>query len=1124
MSWWKRDPVVEPQQQASGPGAMGFLNRGIASTVGGAVDLMTGALNTGPVDVIRGLTGYDPLGPEQRAFYESNKREGFGGSTSLSRGMEFIGADVAQPSDVADTYPERIAEGVGLAAGTLLPGGAAVGGLRTAGGPVARGVAETVARPFLRQPMRATGVELTAGAGAGAGGLTAERNADSLGVSPAMARIAGELLGGLGAATAPGAAVRAARNYTPLGYVGSKAIQAGKAAVVPFTESGGRVRAARRLQELSGAPAEDAARVTGDTIGNLTPAQETGNPRLMALERAVRDADATLDRELAARSQEGNEALRQAIREPAGDATARDAATFIEGRQGSTRALLQRRIEQAQERANAAIGKLTPALKETQASAIVRRELDSALSDARAQERELWAAVPKAVQVPTSAAREAYDTFRGQLGRAQMDDLPAEAVRFLDPDSSNTVFGKSESVREVHALYSRLRETARQARAAGKPNQARIADGIADGVLRDLESADAGRVSLADAEDAFQHQQDVDRFFGEYDRLSREVAGFGKRPLTRAIIGRGGVDPNGPLAAELRHRGITSRTVPGLYRRGGLKDVDNIPASELEGLEFTIGEGGNGYASRDGIIEALAGENSRTPTLTPEQQVAASDLAAMEGRLPQYEKWRSEMGARVDQPFPGDFGPEVSSPLDAARAYSRELNQTFRQGRIGKVLGYEREGGVSTPAETTLADTIGTGGARAAVTADELRRATRGTPEAEGAMRDYMRRRFSEYASPRGSLNVGRAQDFLRENDELLDRFPDLKAQVEGAARVVSSAHRQARTDQGRADRIGDPKRSIGAAYAQAPFEREFSAVLRAQNPRAAAAQLARQTAKDQSGQAARGLKAAALDHLTRDFDPAKMRQILGDKRSGPAMAEVLGADDMARVNRVVSELERASAGGRSVGRVMDDLPNTLIQYAARVLAARVGAQAGQGTSGASLLTANLASQRMRDFLHGLTNDKAAHLLRDAMRDPELFRDLLTADLRQPAAAKRAETRLTEWLAAETGVAAGGVGEEPERQWWMNDPVADDRRSDAGKPAARPVAVRTSLTPAGTLGPRQPVPPRNQIADLLRGPAPLREPGNPTDAVVRALIANVAPQQRPDPSLVKLLMQHPAAR
>ena len=62
------------------------------------------------------------------------------------------------------------------------------------------------------------------------------------------------------------------------------------------------------------------------------------------------------------------------------------------------------------------------------------------------------------------------------------------------------------------------------------------------------------------------------------------------------------------------------------------------------------------------------------------------------------------------------------------------------------------------------------------------------------------------------------------------------------------------------------------------------------------------------------------------------------------------------------------------VGGVMQGEPNSVVSLIARTVAAQTGAKAGQGVSGASLLTAEFASQRTQRILAGLTLDRAEGL------------------------------------------------------------------------------------------------------------------------------------------------------
>jgi hypothetical protein len=82
-----------------------------------------------------------------------------------------------------------------------------------------------------------------------------------------------------------------------------------------------------------------------------------------------------------------------------------------------------------------------------------------------------------------------------------------------------------------------------------------------------------------------------------------------KNPILMAIKRKGGVDPQGTFADELRNMGITHKTIPGLFKKGGMKDGDNLVGSEWEeavpGISFRAGDDGNGYLDRNGLFAAI---------------------------------------------------------------------------------------------------------------------------------------------------------------------------------------------------------------------------------------------------------------------------------------------------------------------------------------------------------------------------------------------------------------------------------------------------------------------------------------------------------------------------------------
>lgn len=102
-----------------------------------------------------------------------------------------------------------------------------------------------------------------------------------------------------------------------------------------------------------------------------------------------------------------------------------------------------------------------------------------------------------------------------------------------------------------------------------------------------------------------------------------------KRPVARILRGLGGVDPSGALAAELRARGITPTSFPGLFRRGGLTDADNIPLSEHPVIQSRIQDDGTGYVPVQAWVDGLEDEMLGRPWRDAAEQSDALDLGEL---------------------------------------------------------------------------------------------------------------------------------------------------------------------------------------------------------------------------------------------------------------------------------------------------------------------------------------------------------------------------------------------------------------------------------------------------------------------------------------------------------------
>jgi hypothetical protein len=113
-----------------------------------------------------------------------------------------------------------------------------------------------------------------------------------------------------------------------------------------------------------------------------------------------------------------------------------------------------------------------------------------------------------------------------------------------------------------------------------------------------------------------------------------------KQPLAQAIIGLGGVKYRmlnratgdmvlTPVARELAAMGVTPKTHPFIWRKTGRSNLDNIVASETEGLGDIVGVDANGvYLDEDGLTRAL-GEELSSGIKTP----MSAEISARQAEL-----------------------------------------------------------------------------------------------------------------------------------------------------------------------------------------------------------------------------------------------------------------------------------------------------------------------------------------------------------------------------------------------------------------------------------------------------------------------------------------------------------
>jgi len=440
-------------------------------------------------------------------------------------------------------------------------------------------------------------------------------------------------------------------------------------------------------------------------------------------------------------------------------------------------------------------------------------------------------------------------------------------------------------------------------------------------------------------------------------------------------------------------RGVTVGTTQAKSRMADiLKQTPKAQENDVPGVARQLLEGGGNRTF--GEFESVNEMHGLYSELRRVAREASSGAAPNKNRA----RIANELAESILEDLGANAGQgEAGSAINTALAFSREFHDVFSQGTVGKLMRRTVNTDEQIDPQLALERTVGRGGATGKVAADDISRAA-DTNATDEAIEDFLTSRFDRAAfGPDGSFNARNALNFVRDNSDTLARAPHLRETFLEAVRTQG----RAASAQDRGGRVlsdmDNPRKSGTAAFVQAPAESAVDEVFKAKRPSFAARQLSATARKDKTGQAMGGLKAAFSQYVLRQaksadgFSAQKINDILASPEKAAALSQVFEPAEMRRWKVLATEIEKANKAGQSapdIGGLSNRSPNRIIEYVARVIAARQGAQAGGG-SGGSIQTAQMASTQTKRLLGKLQNDKAEQMLMDAVEDPELFRLLL---------------------------------------------------------------------------------------------------------------------------------------
>ena len=366
-----------------------------------------------------------------------------------------------------------------------------------------------------------------------------------------------------------------------------------------------------------------------------------------------------------------------------------------------------------------------------------------------------------------------------------------------------------------------------------------------------------------------------------------------------------------------------------------------------------------------------------------------------------------------------------------AVAFSREKNEAFRQGSVGRILRTATDGGDLVPPALTLVDSIGLSGPRGAQAFDEIMDAAafasqnagfEGTGGLYDAMDSFVKHDFLSRVVRNGEVSDSAVNTFLRNNEGILNRFPQIRQDIDN---VLSSSNRlEAANEMRKAFKyFDDPDVSKAALFIKKGPEDAFKSVMESRSPRAEMRTLIDLVSQDQTGSALEGLKAGFFEYLVGQADQngfisgAKLSDITGSVKGRGAIESLFTEAERNRLYTIVRTAERldaARAARPSKEGIIGDELSGAVQTTLGILGAAFGRETSSNLGGGTVQIPGIMAERFRSLGRAGLLNPAKRLVIDALGDERLFREVLLPSVNNPGSPLSAQgtRRLNAWAAA----------------------------------------------------------------------------------------------------------------
>jgi len=345
-----------------------------------------------------------------------------------------------------------------------------------------------------------------------------------------------------------------------------------------------------------------------------------------------------------------------------------------------------------------------------------------------------------------------------------------------------------------------------------------------------------------------------------------------------------------------------------------------------------------------------------------------------------------------------------AADLQTALAATRKFKERFEGGIVGKILGYEKSGAPAISPELVLDVSIGRSKIKGSVDLDKVIV----TPEAVAATERYLGRSFVDAATENGTVpfNPQKAQKWINSNEDILDKFPELRAKMSDAGSAQGCAGNIQAIMEARKKALRNPKVSVAAQFLGAPVDKEVATILKSKNPAGAVRELMRQARKNPDAQ--EGLRHGFVEHLMEssrsgDFNDIGEKTLSGKaiianlKANMGAYREVLTSKEISRIHRIAGELSKLEAfekiGVIDLEKLLtsEDAVSAIMMFGSRFGGAQAGRVAAGKFGGGTVQTPGFFSKAAQKIMGKFIKDHTREMIQDAVlsQDEKLLKALL---------------------------------------------------------------------------------------------------------------------------------------